>query len=133
MNTYSPYQQYKNLAVNTLTPAELLVLLYEQLDLNLNRAVSAVNKGNPAEAHRFIMRAQDIVMYLVEILDMRYPISKDLLKLYGYLSTQLIRANSRKDPELLSEIRSTVNELKDIWKQADALAREKNQMIGEAI
>jgi flagellar protein FliS len=69
------------------------------------------------------MRAQDIVMYLVEILDMRYPISKDLLKLYGYLSTQLIRANSRKDPELLSEIRSTVNELKDIWKQADALAR----------
>ncbi len=133
MNTYTPYQQYKNLAVNTLTPAELLVLLYDQLDLNLNRAINAVNSGKPSEAHRFIMRAQDIVMYLVDILDMHYPISLDLLKLYGYLSTQLIRANSRKDPKMLSEIRSTVSGLKDVWKQADTLAREKNQMIGEAI
>jgi flagellar protein FliS len=133
MNTYQPYQKYKNLAVNTLSPTELLVLLYEQLDLNLNRAVNAVNSGSPSEAHRFIMRAQDIVMYLVEILDMRYPISRDLLKLYGYLNDQLIRANSKKDPNLLSEIRSTINGLKDIWKQADTLAREKNQVIGEAI
>ena len=39
MEQNSVYQQYRVSSVNTLTPEELLILLYEELSLNIQKAV----------------------------------------------------------------------------------------------
>lgn len=133
MATFNPYQKYQTLAVNTLTSGELIVLLYDEMTLRMNKAILCIRQKQFSDAHNHIVRAEKIISYLVETLDMRYPISKNLNKLYDYINRELIRANINKDIAILEELIPMVTDLKDTWKQADLITRQKTNYIGGAV
>jgi len=122
----NPYQKYKELSINTLTPEELLIFTYEELALDINRAIISINKKNLADAHTFITKAEKIVMYLIDILDIKYPISTKLLQIYEYIYLQLIYANTYKNEETLTQILSIVTDMKATWQQAEKEIRQKS-------
>jgi flagellar protein FliS len=126
MNASNQYKQYQSQAINTLTPGELLIILYDQLILCINKAVLNIKNKKINETHNNIIKAQNIILYLIDILDMSFPISKELLQLYEYIYKQLISANVAKDEKILKEILPLISELKNTWQQADIAARKKN-------
>lgn len=125
MSYTNPYQQYKAQSINTLTPGELLIMLYDHMILCINKSILSIKNKKIIEAHENIIKAENIVLYLIDILDMSYPVSKDLLQLYDFLNKQLILANAKKDENILKELLPLISELKTTWQQADIKCRQK--------
>jgi flagellar protein FliS len=130
MQAQSRFNDYKYASIQTMTPGELIILLYEEAGISVNRAVFEIGRKNPAGAHHDIVKAENIVAYLMESLDMRYPISEQLMKTYEAIHRQLIDANVRKDPELLKRVCRMLSELKDAWQQAELSLRTRQAMGG---
>jgi len=114
----NPYQQYRTTSIQTASPAKLLLMLYEGLIVFIKRGKQEIQSGNPAQAHIAIVKAQDIITELMSNLKMEYPISQNLFQLYDYMKQRLIAANIKKDPEILDEVLTFAEELRDTWAQA---------------
>jgi flagellar protein FliS len=124
MDMSNQYQNYRATSISTFTPEELLIFLYNELSLYIHQAILKIKKNNLPDAHNSIIKAENIIQYLMDILDLNYPIADELLKLYSYMYKQLIQANIRKDESVLKEILSFVTELKDTWQQAQQKNRK---------
>ena len=81
MNQYG-YQQYKTQSINTMTKAEMLILLYDELIKRLTRAEMALKNQNFTAFDEAVTRCKEIVDYLASTLDKKYDISKELSKMY---------------------------------------------------
>ena len=58
------YQQYKAQSINTMTPGELLMLLYDELIKRLARAEIALKNQNYEVFDESIIRCREILRYL---------------------------------------------------------------------
>ncbi len=103
----------------------MLIFTYDELSLNINRAILSIQKRKPADAHTYITKAEKIVMYLIDILDIKYPISDKLLQIYEYIYLQLIYANTYKNENTLTKILEIVTEMRATWQQAEKEIRQK--------
>lgn len=121
----NPYQQYKENAILTASPEELVLMLYNGIIRFIDEAKTALQKKDYVETNAKIQRAQDIITELMLTLDMNYDISKNLYNLYDYMLRRLIDANMKKDIEILDEVRGFAVELRDTWSLALQKVREK--------
>lgn len=96
MTAANPYAMYKAQSVSTLTPGELIIFLYDEMATRINRAIASIKKNKLEEAHKNILKAEDIITYLTDILDMNYPLSQELFRLYEFIFLHLIQANTKK-------------------------------------
>ena len=119
----SPYKKYVQQSRTSLTAGEQLILLLEKACININLAIDCIEKKDISGAHDLIVKTEDIYYFLIDNLDMSYPISKNLFSLYNFMIDQLTQANIKKDAEILRQILKIAAELKDTWKQAEYLAR----------
>lgn len=115
MNYNMKSNQYFQNSVNTASPAELTLMLYNGLVKFLLKAKESAAKDNLQKTHEDIIRAQDIISEFQATLDMKYPISKNLMLLYDYMKRRLIEANVKKDSEIIDEVLFFARELRDIW------------------
>ncbi len=123
----NPYQQYKQTAINTARPEELVLMLYEGGIKFINKAIIAINDKNIQDANECIKRAQDIVEQLIIGLDFKHggQIAADLEALYDYMKRKLIEANIKKDVTILEEVLGMFREFRETWMEAMKLARSK--------
>lgn len=120
----NPYAKYKNQSINTATPEELTLKLYEGCIKFINLAMMAIEEKNIEMANTNIIKAQNIITELNITLNMDYEICKNLRLLYDYLKDRLIEANLKKDMVILGEVKEFVVEFRDTWKEAMKLARQ---------
>lgn len=125
MSTSKAYEAYQRNQVQTSSPGELTLMLYNGLVRFIKQAAISLEERNIEEAHTRILRAQDIVSELMVTLNMDYDISKQLLSLYDYMKQTLIEANMRKDREKLAEAEDMAIQLRDTWAQALKLSKQK--------
>lgn len=111
------YTQYNNNKVMTASPAELTLMLYEGAIKFCNVAEAAIDDNNVEKAHVNIVKAQRIIDYLRQTLDMKYAVAQDFENIYSYLSQRLIEANIRKDKEILEEVNGHLHSVRDTWKE----------------
>jgi len=111
------YAQYKNSKVLTAKPAELTLMLYDGAIKFCNMAKDGIDAGDIEKAHNSITKAQRIIDYLRQTLDMKYPVAQDFENIYSYLSRRLIDANMTKDPEIVDEILTHLRSVRDNWKE----------------
>ncbi|NLO83176.1 MAG: flagellar export chaperone FliS [Clostridiales bacterium] len=121
----NPYLQYQQQNVNTASPGELVVMLYDGCIRFIKQAIEHINNKDPQGAHNAIIRVQDIVLEFMSTLDMNYEISKNLLALYDYMYGRLVEANMQKDVNILQEVLEFVTELRDTWAEAVKLTRKQ--------
>ena len=81
---YQGYQGYKEQGINSMSQGELLLLLYDELVKRLLRAGFALDKENFELFDASVDRSLDIIRYLDDTLDMQYPISRNLNRLYDF-------------------------------------------------
>ena len=111
--------RYVTDSVETMSPARLLVALYDRLVLDLDRAEVAIDANDVSGAHHALVHAQDIVSELLNTLDVdAWAPGAQLASVYQYVIQQLVVANVGKDATLVAECRSIVEPLRDAWRQA---------------
>ncbi|WP_312447448.1 flagellar export chaperone FliS [Lacrimispora sp.] len=116
------YQNYKAQAVNTMTPGEMLGLLYDELLKRLTRAELALEKKDYALFDQSMQRSNDIVNYLKNTLDHKYEISSELKRLYNFFLYEFSRISAGRNPKVIAEVRPLIAELRDAFKEAQRLS-----------
>lgn len=111
------YAQYNNNKVMTASPAELTLMLYEGAIKFCNVAEKAIEENDVQKAHTNIIKAQRIIDYLRQTLDMKYSVAQDFENIYSYLGTRLIEANFKKDINILKEVNEHLHSVRDTWKE----------------
>jgi len=113
--------RYLGDAVTTASPQQLLVMLYDRLALDLERAQQAVTAGDREESNRQLQHAQEIVIELRASLDISaWDGGPRLAALYSWLLSELIAANVKGDVRRITDCRRIVEPLRDAWREAAA-------------
>ena len=120
------YQQYKQNTVNTSTPQELTLMLYNGLVRFLKLACQGIEEEDIEKANNNIIKSQNIIIEFMSTLDMQYEISEELFSLYEYMNRRLLEANIKKDKQILEEVTGYAEELRDTWAQAMKLAKQQD-------
>ena len=107
---FQGYQGYKEQGINDLSQGELLLLLYDELVKRLLRADLALGKEDYPLFEASVDRSLDIIRYLDDTLDMQYPISRNLNRLYDYFSFELNRVKAGRNKEELERVRVMVSD-----------------------
>ncbi|MGY1601093.1 flagellar export chaperone FliS [Geodermatophilus sp. SYSU D00815] len=121
MSTAALRARYLGDSITTASPQQLLVMLYDRLALDLERAHVALTDGNRAEANAQLQHAQDILLELQSSLDVdAWEGGPRLAALYTWLLTELIKANVKGDVRRVADCRKVVEPLRDAWREAAA-------------
>ena len=115
---YQGYQGYKEQGINEMSQGELLLLLYDELVKRLLRAGLALDKSDFRLFEVSVDRSLDIIRYLDDTLDMQYPISRNLNRLYDYFGFELNRVKMGRNKTELDRVRTMASELRDTFREA---------------
>lgn len=107
-------------AVATASPARRIVLLYDRLWLDIQRAQAAQDCGD-ATGRDHLQHGQQIVAELLGSLDgSAWTGAANLASLYSYLLRELIAEVLEPQPGRLAGITKIVSDLRASWQQAEA-------------
>jgi flagellar protein FliS len=117
--------RYVGDSVSTAAPERLLVMLYDRLVLDLERAESAQRQGDREQANANLQHAQEIVLELRSTLDPSlWEGGPALAALYGFLHGELVQANLTGDSTRTATCRALVEPLREAWRRAALAAAE---------
>lgn len=115
------YQHYKEQTVNTMTPGEMLNLLYDELLKRLTRAELALEKEDYELFEQSVQRAVDIVTYLKDTLNYNYEISAELRRMYVFFLYEFSRIRAGRNSDVIEEVRPLIIDLREAFKEAQRL------------
>jgi len=123
MTRRNTWESYRQIATQTASPNQLVLMLYDGAIRFLERARLGFLEEDPLEYNRTVnnnvLRAQDIINELNRSLDMSKggEFSTNMRRLYTYLDRRLQESNERKDEEAIKEVINRVTVLRDAWAQ----------------
>lgn len=111
--------QYREVEVLTASPAQLVVILYDHLLVNLRRAHIAMEAGNVEMRSTLLGKARLVLSELLSTLDREQggEIADHLSGLYAFLFNELVDLGSRPDTARLERVTGMVGELRDAFAQ----------------
>jgi flagellar protein FliS len=114
------FSQYLATQVNTASPEQLLILLYNGAIRFLNEAEGAMQEGHVAQRGLMISRTINIINELCATLDHEIggEISANLEALYNYMNRELLQANIKDDLKRLGQVKAMLTDLRDTWIKA---------------
>ncbi|MDI6710296.1 MAG: flagellar export chaperone FliS [Bacillota bacterium] len=118
MNMPNPYQQYRVNNILTADPGRLALMVFTEAAKVTRQAAEALGRADTVTAHRGLLRAQELVSYLVETVDTSLEVGQGLAALYDYFHRRLVEANVGKDREIAEEVAGMLDELRGTWEQA---------------
>lgn len=125
MAAKNPYATYQYNSVNTSTPGELTLMLYNGCLKFIHQAQSALENNNYQEMNVSSQKAQAIITELMVTLDTSYPLSQNMLTLYEFINNRLIDGNIKKDVKMFEEASAIITDFRDTWKQVIQINRQK--------
>ena len=125
MAVNNPYQSYQQNSVNTASPGELTLMLYNGCLKFIMLGKKAIEAGNIEAKNTNIIKAQNIIRELMVTLNMDADVSKDMMSLYDFMNRRLIEANLKNDVSALEEVEGLVTEFRNTWKEVIQINRKK--------
>ena len=114
----NPYQQYKQTSVQTASPGELVLMLYNGAIKNINVSLAHLDKGEKEEFRTKIDKALDIVTELmVSLKPEGGDISTQLTNLYDFVINRLIAGSAKYSKKELEEALQIITGLRDTWQE----------------
>lgn len=116
----SAVDRYKQVRIQTTSPGELLVALYDGLFRFLNGAKLCIEKGETARGRELIGKSHAIISELYIALDHEKApeLCIQLENVYEFSMHQLTQANLKTDPALIAEVIQVLTPLRDAWNEA---------------
>ncbi|USK49562.1 flagellar export chaperone FliS [Bacillus sp. CMF12] len=125
MAVSNPYQSYQQNSVNTASPGELTLMLYNGCLKFIHQAKKAIMDNNIEAKNTNIQKAQNIIRELMVTLNMDVEVSKNMMSLYDYMNRRLMEANVKNETAILDEVEDLVTEFRDTWKEVIQVNRQK--------
>ncbi len=109
---------YQQAAIGTQSKGRLIVMLYDGAIKFLKLAIKELEAENYAAKGRYINRAQDVINELNAVLDTDAgsEIAGNLRRLYLFMGRRLSEANAKRDPQMIREVITLMEELNGSWK-----------------
>ncbi|MBY0118838.1 flagellar export chaperone FliS [Paenibacillus sp. FSL L8-0435] len=114
----SPYEKYKQSSVQTSTPGQLVIMLYDGAIRFTKTGLEGIEARDYSKANVNLGKAQTIISELMSTLNQSYPVAKTLFSLYEYMNYLLIQANIKKDSKYGEEVLGYLQELRETWAAA---------------
>lgn len=116
--------RYREVAVLSASPAQLLTMTYDNLLVNLRRARMAVESGNTELRCEHVARCQDVISELLVTLDHEHggEIAGNLSALYTFFLRELVQVDSASGVARLDRMTALIQELRDGFSQAATMA-----------
>ncbi len=117
----NPWQSYRQVATQTATPGQLVLMLFDGAIRFLDRALGGFELDDPAEfnatVNNNVIRAQDIIRELDHSLNMEVggEFAQTMRRLYRYFDEQLGQSNMRKEPDGIRLVIRLITTLRDAW------------------
>ncbi len=127
MNGYMNH--YQNNQINTATPEQILIMLYDGAIRFCHQAIQAMDVGDKAVQGEKISRSMAIISEFSHSLDHEIGgrIAADLDGLYGFMMRELTRANLKNDRKGLENVVDLLSGLRETWVEAAIIyGREKH-------
>ena len=133
MNAY--VNQYQQTQVTTASPERILIMLYDGAIRFVGQARDAIEADDGLHKRESISKALAIVAYLAETLDHEagWDASEELDGLYGFMTTELTKANLRDDLQALEVVEGLLQELRGTWAEAIEIVREQKSHATAAV
>lgn len=128
MNAMNPYlKEYKKNQIETATPEQVLILLYDGAIQYLNRAKVAIEQANDEQYHSNILSCQKIILEFMNTLDMELggSLAQNLYRLYDYLYNTLVKAGLSKNIDNINEVLRHLTSLRETWQKAIEIANSE--------
>ena len=110
---------YRQVQVQSRSPLELVVMLYDGALASLAQASAAAAHGDTRQRGAAISKTLSIVGTLQENLNLEEggAIAAELDRLYDYVKGRLLDVTLKRDPDGLAEIQALLAGLRDAWHQ----------------
>ncbi|MBN8201554.1 flagellar export chaperone FliS [Bacillus sp. NTK034] len=133
MAVSNPYQSYQQNSVNTASPGELTLMLYNGCLKFVHQAKKAIMDNNIEVKNTNIQKAQNIIQELMVTLNMDVEVSSNMMALYDYMNRRLMEANVKNETAILDEVEGLVTEFRDTWKEVIQVNRQKQFSQGGTV
>jgi flagellar secretion chaperone FliS len=116
MNPYSRPQAYRDSAVLTASPEQLVVMLYDGAVRFLRQAEIAMNEGAFLHSFEKLGRAEAILDELLATLNMETgEIAERLQAIYIFCKKTLIEARIQREGEKIGQVVALLANLREAW------------------
>ncbi len=112
------YGAYRRSEIETLTPRDLLVKLFEGLERFVEQAAIAMDNRHLEMATKNTQRIRDILFELQSTLNFEVggDIAKQLDELYTFMTRETIEAGMKKDAARLRQLQRVIRPLLEGWR-----------------
>jgi flagellar secretion chaperone FliS len=112
------YGAYRRSEIETLTPRDLLVKLFEGMERFIEQGAMAMQNRHCEMAAKNCQRVRDILFELQSTLNFEAggEIAKRLDAIYGFMVIEVTEAGLRQDAERLRQLQRVIRPLIDAWK-----------------
>ena len=127
--TRNPYakqmNQYQNTKIQQAKPEELTLMLYDGAIKFCNIAIMGLENNDDLKFTTYLLKVENIIDYLNNTLDMKYPVAKDFENVYNYLMKRLVEADLHREDalEIMNEVNRHIHTMRDTWVDAMKIAR----------
>lgn len=112
-------QAYRQSAVLSASPGQLILELYDGARRFLRQAAEAMSERHVERAHNALRRAELIISHLNEVIDDEQgEISQNLHAIYAIYLSELGEARVRQDPGKVEAVSRMLGQLRQAWQQA---------------
>ena len=128
MNVINPYlKQYKKNQIETATPEQILILLYDGAIQYLNRAKVALEQSNNEQFYSNLTGCEKIIEEFMNTLDMELggKLAENLYRLYEYLYNLLVKTGGNRKVENIDEVLRHLTSLRETWQKAIEIANSE--------
>ena len=110
--------QYLKVQVETASPGELTLMLYQEMIKSLLRAKQHYALHQYEDMNAQVHKVRTILSELMATLNMDYDLSKQLFNLYSFYQAHLASFILKRDEAMLDDTLQFSREMADTWKQA---------------
>lgn len=127
MNGYT--NQYMVNSVNSASPEQLMLMLYDGAIRFITLGIQAVEGGQIDKRAYYINKTSAILSEFSATLDhsMNPQLAEDLDALYTYMLNQLLEANLRNDTAPMLEVKNLLADLRATWAKAIELNKQEQR------
>ncbi|MFS0787758.1 flagellar export chaperone FliS [Shouchella sp. 1P09AA] len=116
---------YKQQSVQTASPGELTLMLYNGCLKQLRIAEEAIGANQFQQRNEALTKAEAIVKELMITLKTDSEVGQNMMRMYEYIHHHLVEANIKSDVSALKEAKQYVVEFRDTWKEVIRLERQQ--------
>ncbi len=127
MNNPYKFNQYQQNQVNTASPEQILLMLYDGAIRFTREAISGVEENKPKLRIHGVSKAMAIVTEFSNTLnhDIGGKIAEDLHELYAFMIRELTSANINNDVEKLKVVEKLLMDLRQTWGEAVVISKQE--------